>query len=814
MLKLSKWLLAIGFLGLLLSLGAVSILYAYLSPQLPSIEVLKEVRLQVPLRVYTSEGDLIAEFGEKRREPLQIEEIPPLMKKAFLAAEDDRFYIHPGVDYQGLLRALVNLIKTGKKGQGGSTITMQVARNFFLSREKTYLRKINEIFLALKIEGELTKDKILELYLNKIYLGNRAYGVGVAAKIYYGVPVQGLTLPQIAMIAGLPKAPSTSNPIADPERALIRRNYVLDRMYSLQMIDAETHQRSRDAAISARIFGADLVVDAGYVGEMARAKLVELFEERAYTTGLRVYTTVKTAHQAVANSALRAALLNYEERQGYRGAVAVLTEDVLADPELIGEALAEYPEYGGLRPAVVTGLEDEQAKLHTQDGAIVPIGFESLKWARERRETGKGPAPKKIAEVLAIGDVVYLVENEGQMRLVQMPEVEGAFVSLDPGNGAIQALVGGFDFRRSKFNRVMQAERQPGSNFKPFIYSAALDKGYSAASVINDAPVVFDDPALEDEWRPQNYSGKFFGPTRLREALVKSRNLVSIRLLIGMGLRHVMEYIDRFGFTGANLPRDLSLALGSGTLKPIQVAAAYATFANNGYLIDPYLIERVEYIDGTILFEANPAVVCDDICREGIAKQPGNVESATDVALEKEVEDEESLVNYAERVLEERNVYIMRSILRDVIRRGTGRRARSLGRRDLSGKTGTTNDLHDTWFSGFNNQLVATAWVGYDKQLPLGARETGGRTALPIWIGYMREALKGVPEDKLVEPEGMTSMLIDSTSGEAANADNADAIFEIFRVENAPEPAVIATTGGVKTEQEIEEQDETTQQLF
>ena len=794
-----KWLFAIGFFFAIAAAAGVYLLYNHLSPQLPAIDVLKDVRLQVPLRVFSSDGELIAEYGEKRREPVLIEEVPELLKNAYIAAEDDRFYEHPGVDYQGLLRAGVNLIKTGEKGQGGSTITMQVARNFFLTREKTYLRKVNEILLALKIEKELSKDKILELYLNKIYLGNRSYGVGAAASVYYGVSLDELTLAQIAMIAGLPKAPSKFNPIADPERALIRRDYVLNRMYLLGMIDEKQYSEAKAEGISAEVHGAAQTVDAGYVGEMARAALVELFQERAYTAGLKVYTTIKSKQQSAANIALRKALLAYEQRQGYRGPVGTAAPEVLADPELIETTLADYPAHGGLLPSLVLESGDAKARLYVQGGEEAEIVLEDLEWAGKRAPGSKGTPPEKVSDVLAPGDVVYTVKFTDKTQLAQMPRVEGALVALDPNDGAIQALVGGFDFNRSKFNRVTQAERQPGSNFKPFIYSAALEKGYTAATTINDAPVVFDDPALEDEWRPENYSGKFYGPTRFREALVKSRNLVSIRILIELGLPYVMEYIERFGFADSNLPRDLSLALGSGTLKPLQVANAYATFANGGFLVDPYLIDRVEDIDGTILYQTNPAVVCAD-CKK---KKPKSGS-----------EEEESLVNHAERVLDERNVYIMRSILRDVVQRGTAVRAKTLGRRDLGGKTGTTNDQHDAWFSGFNNNVVATAWVGYDQQIPLGARETGGRAALPMWIDYMREALKEMPENEQTEPEKMTSILIDPATGALANADNGDAIFEMFRVEYAPKPAVVTASGTVKTQQEIQQQEQTTEELF
>jgi len=807
LITLFNHLIFLGILSFIFAAGGVYVLYSQLAPQLPSIEILKDVRLQVPLRVYTRDGDLIAEYGEKRREPLLIEEVPDLLKNAYLAAEDDRFYVHPGVDYQGLLRAAYNLIKTGERGQGGSTITMQVARNFFLSREKTYLRKINEIFLSFKIEEELSKDKILELYLNKIYLGNRAYGVGAASKVYYGVPVDQLTLAQMAMLAGLPKAPSTKNPIADPEAAIRRRNYVLGRMRKLGMIGETAYQAALATGVTAKIHGAQQVVDAGHVGEMARARLVQWFEARAYTAGLKVYTTITTERQNSANRALRNALYAYEERRGYRGAIDRIDAETLADPELLQARLGDYTTYGGLFTGAVIAVSEQLATLVLVDGSSTTLDLESIEWARPQLEKGKGPKPEKIDDVLTVGDVVYLDHRQEQMRLAQMPNVEGAFVALDPDDGAIQALVGGFDFKRSKFNRVMQAERQPGSNFKPFIYSAALERGYTAASIINDAPVVFGDSSLEGEWRPENYSGKFFGPTRFREALVKSRNLVSIRLLISIGLRHAMAFIERFGFGDTNLPRDLSLALGSGTLKPIEVARGYATFANKGYLIDPYIIQRVEDVDGTILFDANPARVCKECEADNAASDAAGTTPESE-------EEFETLENHAEKVLDARNVFIMRSIMRDVVRRGTARRALALGRRDIGGKTGTTNDQRDAWFSGFNDHVVATAWVGYDQQLPMGGRETGARTALPMWIEYMRDALDGVPEAKEIEPEKMISVLINPQTGEMDSADNPDAIFEIFRVEHAPQSGLISAQGGSKTAEDIERHDEATEDLF
>ena len=584
--SLIKKLLRVGsIVFLLLSISGLCVVlgtYLFLAPGLPTAAKIKDVQLQVPLRVYSKQGDLIAEYGEKRRKPLKLEEMPLLLHQAFLAAEDDRFFEHPGVDYQGLLRAALHLIKTGQKGQGGSTITMQLTRNFFLSSERTYTRKLREIFLALKVERELSKEEILELYLNKIYLGNRSYGIGAAAEVYYGKDVIDLDLAQISMIAGLPKAPSRYNPIANPDRATLRRNYVLGRMHALGFIDKDTHDANVAAPVTARLHGFVVALHAPYVGEMVRAEIVSKFGAQAYTRGINAHTTIDTTLQRAANEALKNGLLSYTKRHGYHGPVAHFDIAPEANEAIWDGILKAYRALGRLIPALVVGVEDKQAILYLGQGQKVVLDWEGMSWARRYiDENRRGPQPETAAEIVKPGDIIHIAHSgKTSWQLEQVPKVSGALVSLSPHDGSILALAGGFDFTLSKFNRATQAMRQPGSNFKPFVYSAALEKGYTPASIINDAPVVFSDIALEDTWRPEKYSGKFYGPTRLRVALTKSRNLVSIRLLNGIGIQYARNHAARFGFDPERLPDNLSLALGSSTLTPLQLAAGYAVFAN------------------------------------------------------------------------------------------------------------------------------------------------------------------------------------------------------------------------------------------
>jgi penicillin-binding protein 1A len=733
----------------LLAAGGMIAAYIVLAPGLPSVESVRNVELQVPLRVYTAEGELIDEFGEVRRTPVGLGAIPTSMVEAFIAAEDQRFYQHPGVDYEGIARAVWYLVRTGEKGPGGSTITMQLARNLFLSSEQTYLRKLREIFLALRIEQELDKRKILELYLNKIYLGQRAYGVAAAAEAYYGRPLAELTLPEQAMIAGLPKAPSASNPLADPDEALSRRAYVLGRMLATGVIDQDRYDMAMAAPITADRHRRQSRVDAPYVAEMARARVVERFgRTAAYTEGYSVYTTVAADRQAEARRALRSGLHAYDERHGYRGPLAQLEPALIDGPrEALLDRLSGFPRPGALRVGVVTGVDDEGATLLTAADERIALPEAGMQWARPQL-------------VLSVGDVVHARETDDGWRLAQPPEPQSGLVALDPDTGGIRALVGGYDFSFSKFNRVTQAARQPGSAFKPLIYSAALANGLTPATLINDAPVVFTDAALEDVWRPENYSGRVFGPTRLREALTRSRNLVSIRVLRQIGISPTLAHLERFGLPRGRLPRNLSLALGAAEVTPLELARAYAVFANGGYAVEPHVIERIVDNDGETVHEAP------------------KTESAE-----------------RRRAISAGNAWLMRSMLRNVVEEGTARRARELGRSDIAGKTGTTNDQNDAWFSGFNADLVATVWVGFDERQSLGRYETGGRAALPIWMDFMGEALAGRPASEWSRPNGLVTVKIDPETGERVSGDAPDAIYETFRTENLPPPPAPSDEG-------------------
>ncbi|WP_347251252.1 penicillin-binding protein 1A, partial [Legionella sp.] len=670
-----------------------SVLYLYLESQLPSVESLKTVHLQVPLRIYTQDGLLIQEYGEKRRIPVTYEQIPPMLIHAILATEDQRFFEHPGVDIFGLGRATVRMIQTGTKSQGGSTITMQVARNFFLTRKKTFLRKFNEILLAIKIDRELSKEKILELYLNKIYLGNRAYGVGAAAMVYYGKTLKELNLAEIATIAGLPQAPSTQNPIANPLAAKKRRDHVLERLLEQKFITEKEYQEAIAQPITAQYHSTNVQVNAPYVAEMIRQSMFEHFGPKAYTKGYKVYTTIKGPLQIAANQVVTNNLLAYDRRHGYRGPVANISGMENQSVDSLHKILAQYPVINDLEPAVILTVSEKEATAATRHGLKFTIPWEGLSWARPALKNGwMGKAPTKASQVVAVGDIVYVRNQNDQWQLTQIPQVEAALVALNPNNGALEALVGGFNFQKSKFNRATQSERQPGSSFKPFIYAAALNKGYTLATLVNDAPVVVDDPSQANLWRPHNDNLTFNGPTRLKDALVRSRNLVSIRVLDDIGFDYAIDFISHFGFRKSSLPKALSLALGSLSVSPLDLTTAYAVFANGGYKVEPYLIDHITDNDGKILLQAKPTIVCKNNC------DPSKVDPS----------------NLAPRVIPEDIAFLMNTALKDVIQHGTAHAAKVLNRQDIAGKTGTTNDQVDAWFAGFNSEIVVTTWVGFD----------------------------------------------------------------------------------------------------
>lgn len=767
--KVFKWLSVLAVTGIVAGIIAAASIYYYFSPQLPDVETLREVRFQTPLRVYSADDKLIAEFGEKRRTPISYEQIPEDFVHALQAAEDSRFFEHFGIDIKGLTRAALQLASTGHIQSGGSTITMQVAKNFFLTRERTFSRKFMEILLALRIEQALSKEEILELYVNKIYLGQRAYGIQAASTVYYGQSIEDLSLPQLAMIAGLPKAPSANNPISNPENAIHRRNWILGRMLELGYIDKARYDDAVAQPVTARYHGSDIELSAPYIAEMVRADLYEQYGDDLYTDGLKVYTTIDSRLQQSADRALRTGLLAYTERHGYRGPEQQLDLETLSREELI-EQLDDIPSYGGLIPAIVTEVGDKSAKLiiSNEYEAEIELNWDGISWAKPFKTVNyTGAAPTTAADVLNKGDLVRVVkDNEGNWKLRQVPKVQGAIVSLNPKDGAIRALSGGFSFSLNKFNRVTQAYRQPGSNIKPFLYTAALEHGFTPASIINDAPVVFHDVSLEGNWRPENDNGKFGGPTRLREALYRSRNLVSIRLMRALGIETARNFMLEFGFEPERLPSNLSLALGSADVTPLQIVSGYATFANGGFKISPYLISRIETATGEPVFDAKPQYACP--------------------ACETSTADSEAAANGAPRIISPAGAFLIYNIMQDVIRLGTGRRALALNRSDIAGKTGTTNDQKDSWFSGFNQEVVTTAWVGYDQPTTLGRHEYGSTAALPIWIDFMRDALEGTPESVPEAPEGIINTLIDPSTGKLAYPNQSNAIREYFRKDQLP----------------------------
>ena len=766
--------------------------FVYLSPTLPTPQAMRNVEFQVPLRIYTRNGGLIAQIGEQRRIPATYEQIPDVVKKAFLAAEDDRFFEHHGIDYIGVVRAVLVDTLSGHKTQGASTITMQAARNMFLTLDKTYRRKLQETFVTYEMEHEFSKQEIFGLYMNVIFFGQRAYGVAAAAETFFGKPLDELTVAEAATIAGLSKAPSTYNPIVNPQLATGRRSYVLRRMLDLGFIDAATAEAANKEPMEARAHAPLFDVEAPYIAEMARLQVRQQFGIAAESAGYKVYTTVDGRLQAAANRAVRIGLIEYDRRHGYRGPVGHATVAPGGRPEQLDGLVDEYSTVGILSPAVVVSVGGKAARVYVKGHGFAQVDWDGMSWARKAAagETPSAP-PKTASDVVAKGDIVYVVaNNNGVAQLGQVPEAQSALVALDPEDGGVSALVGGFDYFTNKYNRVIQARRLPGSGFKPFLYSAALDNGFTPASVLLDAPVVMEGEGIEASWRPENSHGEFSGPMRLREALVKSRNLVSIRLLRELGTPYTIDYVTRFGFDKRTLPQNLTLALGTVQSTPLEVATGYAVFANGGYRVMPYFIDRIENAAGQVVWQAKPRVACEacerpvdlgDLVLSGNAQE--NLQNADTLRGGRGPLPPDQI---AERVISPQNAYLMTDMMADVIKRGTGVRARSLGRTDIAGKTGTTNEAKDTWFNGFTPELVATVWVGYDQERPLGEHEEGARTALPIWIHFMREALKGLPDKRRPMPEGLVQLRVSSRTGAPVEAENPDGFMETFMADHLP----------------------------
>ena len=748
---LRRWLLYVG--SVLLGLGVVGALLgafvlALLYPTLPSLENLTDYRPKIPLRVVSAEGDLLGEFGEERRAIVSIGDVPEIMKKAILAAEDERFYSHGGVDYLSVLRAAASNLASGTQ-QGAGTITMQVARNFFLTREKTITRKLREVLLAWKIEANLSKDEILQLYVNQIFLGQRAYGFAAAAQIYFGKPLKDLSAAEAAMLAGLPKAPSAFNPVSNPKRAKTRQLYVLRRMHDLKYISDDQFREAQIAPLAVRQGLREVTpIHAEFVAEMARQVVFDAYGDEAYTKGLTVHTTIRRSHQEAAYGAVRRGVLEYERRHGYRGpeAYASLPAEAAERDAVLERLFQDATETDGLAPAVVTNADPTTVKAVLADGEVAEITGDGLRFAA-RSLGDKAAAATRIRP----GAVIRIAHDaKGRWEITQIPQVESAFVSIRPNDGAILSLVGGFDFDRNKFNHVTQAQRQPGSAFKPFIYSAALEKGFTPATIVNDAPFfVPADKAGGEDWEPKNYDGKFEGPMRIRAALAKSKNLVTVRVLQAIGPQYAQDYIARFGFDPKLHPPYLTMGLGAGSVTPMQMVGAYAVFANGGYRVSPYVITRIVDAKGNVLSEASPVAAGEN----------------------------------ADKAIDPRNAWIMTSLLKDVIRVGTAQRALSLNRPDLAGKTGTTNENVDAWFCGYNAAMVGVSWIGFDQPKTLGTDETGARAALPIWIAQMAKVLKGTPEAVLPMPSGIVAAPI---NGETGLRDEFGGLTEYFFAEFPP----------------------------
>jgi penicillin-binding protein 1A len=813
--RLLRWALILAFTGLLLGVAAVGVAYWLIAPRLPSVAVLKDYHMQVPLKVLTNDGKLIASFGETRRIPVAIEQVPDKLKHAVLSAEDANFYNHPGVDWHGLARAGMHVVLSGgDKGPGGSTITQQVARNFFLSPEKLYSRKLTEIFIALSMEHELTKDQILELYLNKMFLGHRSYGVAAAAAYYYGKTLDQLSIAQCATLASTFQLPSLVNPINNPRRMLLRRNWVLGQMLENRYINKAQYDEAIAEPNDAVAHEPPIEVEAPYLAEMVRQQVLDRLGNDALTEGYVVKTTIDSARQDHAVKALRAGLIDYDRRHGWRGPEAHQELGPQASQEDYERILSSYTDIAGMQPGIVTASDASTATVYLGDGHSAQLDLAAVAWARAYvNDSRVGATPKTVAAVLSRGDIVRLVRDGNNVwQLTQIPKVQGAVASINPEDGAIQALAGGFNFLRSKFNRAIMAARQPGSSFKPYIYSAAFERGFTPASIVNDAPLVMPDPSKPGGmWAPSNDDDKFDGPIRLREALVQSKNLVSVRLLDAIGVGFARTYGTRFGFALDSLPNNLSMALGTASVTPMSMARGYAVFANGGYLVTPYFISEIDDRDGKPVYLANPARACRT-CQARLldnsppAPPPANVASpvpsappssgaptaASSVGVQAALpaapadahSTEQAPPVLAPHVIDIRNDYLITSMMQDVIRRGTGSAARALGRDDLAGKTGSTNDHRDAWFVGFNGDLATAVWVGFDDYGSLGHGEFGAKAALPIWMDYMGPALKGLPSNTLPMPPGISTVLINKDSGLPTSPGDPNALSEMFKVED------------------------------
>jgi len=815
--RLLRWALILAFSGLLLAVIAIGVAYWLIAPRLPSVAVLKDYHMQVPLRILTADGKLIASFGETRRIPVSIADVPDRLKDAVLSAEDADFYHHPGVDWRGIARATWHVIVTGgDKGPGGSTITQQVARNIFLSPEKLYSRKLTEIFIALRIEHEFSKDQILELYLNKMFLGHRSYGVGAAAAYYYGKTLDQLTIAECALIASTFQLPSVVNPLNNPARALTRRNWVLGEMLKHDYITKAQYEQAIAEPNHAYPHEQPIEVDAPYLAEMVRRQVLDRLGNDALTEGYVVKTTVQSARQQAAVQALHAGLIAYDHRHGWRGPEAHQDLPADASEQDDDRLLSSYATIAGMEPGLVTASDAREATVYLPSRESVKLDLAAMSWARRHIDDDHvGAAPGSVNSMLKRGDIIRVSRDaKGAWQLDQVPAAQAALTSINPEDGSIQALVGGFSFALSKFNRAVMAARQPGSSFKPYLYSAAFERGFTPSSIINDAPVSLPDPSQKDGmWTPSNDDGKFAGPMRLREALLESKNLVSVRLLAAIGVRYARDYATRFGFPLDALPTNLSLALGTASVSPMSMARGYAVFANGGYLVTPYFINEIDDRDGKPVYLANPARACRD-CQERLLdtrppgpppadmlKTPANDVATTGTApaasssvdgvgiavLPADVHGENTHPPVlAPQVIDTRNDYLLTSLMKDVIQspRGTGNAARALDRADLAGKTGSTSDWRDAWFVGFNGDLSTAVWVGYDNYASLGYREFGAKVALPIWMDYMGEVLKGLPLSALPMPPGISTVLINRDSGLPTSPDDPNSMNEIFKVED------------------------------